>query len=82
MRKTIVYCVVIALTIFGFVKAMQYGERFSCDGSTIVAQKGDNVWNIMLEHCTGNREVARDSIIEQLGSANLQPGQTFTLPGK
>jgi hypothetical protein len=82
MHKTIIRFILVALAIFGFVKVLEQNERFSCDGSTIVVQSGDTVWDIIQEHCTGNKESARGSIVEQLGDSTLQPGQTFTLPSK
>lgn len=82
MHKTIIRFILVALAIFGFLKVLEYNERFECDGSTIVVQSGDTVWDIISEHCTGDRERAISSIIEQIGDASLQPGQTFQLPGK
>jgi hypothetical protein len=82
MHKTIIRFILAALAIFGFLKVLEYNERFECDGSIIVVQSGDTVWDIMSKHCTGDRERAISSIIEQIGDAYLQPGQTFQLPGK
>jgi hypothetical protein len=82
MHKTIISFILAALGIFGFIKVLESNERFSCDGSIIVVESGNTVWDIVQEHCTGNKDGAMSSIIEQIGSVNLQPGQTFTLPGK
>jgi hypothetical protein len=83
MRKTIIKLVLAALVVFGFIKVIEINERFSCPTVTVVVQPGDTVWGIIKERgCTGNLESARNSVVELLGGSDLQPGQTFTLPGK
>lgn len=82
MRKNIIRLILIALLAYGFIKVIENNERFSCDGSTVVIQKGDDIWGLIEKHCTGDMESARRQIVDIVGGTTLQPGQTFIMPGK
>lgn len=82
MSKTVIRMILVLAAIFGMRACAQAQEQFSCDGSTVVVQKGDDVWGLIEKHCTGNKESARSHIVETLGGTNLRPGQLITLPGK
>lgn len=82
MRKIILGLISIFLAIFGLQKMIESQEKFSCDGTAVVVQKNDIVWDLVVEHCSGNIEVARNHIVNSIGSSDLVQGQTIMMTNK
>lgn len=54
-------------------------ERYNCDPSGTIVNKGDTLYEIARENCSGNINVAVDEIYSFYG-ASIYPGQLLYLP--
>ena len=80
----------VVMTIIGFLFLVFANDRFDrlsqveCKVSSVVAEYGDNLWNIGSKHCqekeTDMRAVVNELV--KLNGANLQVGQLVLLPYK
>lgn len=78
MKKVLAFIVAIAAVILmGW--SIRENEKFSCDGSTVTVVKDDTMWKIIEDHCTGNKESARNYLVKKY-DVMLQPGDIIQLP--
>jgi LysM repeat protein len=79
VKKIIIMIVAFLVALIGITKMVQSQESFACNGSVITVAKGDTLWGIIEDNCTGNWESARMVLVKQYGT-DLRVGQVIQLP--
>jgi len=79
VKKIIIIIVAFLAALFGATKMVESQESFACNGLAITVAKGDTLWGIIEDNCTGNWESARMILVKQYGTG-LHPGQVIQLP--
>lgn len=84
MKKQLATATTIILAIVAFTGAVKVGAdigtSFECEDVTVIAQRGDTLWGIAADHCTGHIGHAVYAIGELNEVGTLQIGQSITLP--
>ncbi len=82
MKKYFILAILSILALLAMRSCIQDQESFSCDGSTVVVQQGDDVWGLIEKHCTGDFESARSHIVASIGGSGIRPGQVVVMSDK
>ena len=82
MKKYFIRAILVLVALIAMYASIQDQESFSCDGSTVVVQQGDDVWGLIEKHCTGEFELARSHIVASIGGASIRPGQVIVMSDK
>lgn len=52
---------------------------YDCHGATVTVTKGDTIWDIVVENCSGNIRFAQNDVLSKYG-AMIHPGDVLVLP--
>lgn len=79
-KKTVKFLALLVLgLILGFVILQATKEEFSCNTSSHVVVKGDTLWGIAEDNCSGNIQKVSDDLVKVYGLP-LTIGKTIYLP--